>query len=87
MLDHSRARTVAVTLHREGDQCRLIIADDGTGATSAKRESHKRGGLAGIRERVNQLGGIVTLASPGDGFRIIAELPIAHLELERGRDE
>jgi len=44
-------------------------------------------GLAGIRERVNQLGGIVTLASPGDGFRIIAELPIAHLELERGRDE
>jgi signal transduction histidine kinase len=45
MLDDAHERTVAVTLHREGDQCRLIIADDGTGATSAKRESRKLAAL------------------------------------------
>ena len=50
----------------------LDIEDDGRGGASVERGS----GLEGLRDRLQALGGSLTLRSPlGEGTRLIATLP------------
>lgn len=70
---HAGASTVSVFLDRHADRVELEITDDGRGFVV--EESHGFG-LDGMRKRVAELGGELTVtSSPGDGTRVLAALP------------
>jgi signal transduction histidine kinase len=73
-LKHSRAQSFAVRLEREDDLLLVEISDDGVGGASFEAGS----GLRGLADRVDVVGGRLKLISaPGDGTRLMAELPCA----------
>jgi two-component system sensor histidine kinase DesK len=70
ILRHAQARKVSIRLARDGAICRLTIVDDGRGGKSADGW-----GLAGMRERVESLGGTVT-RDGAKGTTLTIELPV-----------
>lgn len=80
---HARATKVNVTLSYMDDVVVLDVLDDGSGFDPARLKSsmefHDAGGfgLVAMRERVEQLGGTLTVEStPGEGTTIVVELPL-----------
>jgi two-component system sensor histidine kinase DesK len=67
---HSRATTCQLRFVREGNHRRLIVEDDGQNANI--REGN---GLRGMRERIESLGGRLSLESK-DGTRLLIDLPL-----------
>jgi signal transduction histidine kinase len=71
---HSHASGVRITAVRAGDQLMIEVADDGIGGAVAGRGT----GLRGLADRVEALGGRLTVSSPpGRGTRLNAEFPCA----------
>ncbi|WP_197030696.1 ATP-binding protein [Halomonas sp. BC04] len=74
-----KARQVRVKLLRRRSWVYLEIADDGEGFVWCADGSHVRGsglGLRNIQDRVDLLGGSLTLeAAPGKGVRIRIKMP------------
>ncbi len=70
---HSEATSVSIVATAQGSRVRLAVDDDGRGFdTSAPTE---RLGLAGIRERVELLGGELRVeSSPGGGTAVVVDL-------------
>lgn len=69
-LKHARATALAVSLTRIDGQLRIEVSDDGIG------DARAHSGLRGITDRVETLGGRLDVHSPpGQGTRIVAELP------------
>ena len=67
VLRHSGARNCWIELSVEAGEARLVVRDDGRGASSTERGT----GLAGLRERVTARGGrVTTRTAPGSGFRL-----------------
>ena len=63
-----------VTLHGDDHWAEIAVADDGGGGARAEDGS----GLRGLGDRVEALGGRLTLAStPGHGTTVRARVPIA----------
>ncbi len=80
---HAGVLTATVRLRADGTHLMLRVADAGRGfdaeATLAARAT---GGLSGMEERVQLIGGVLTIeAAPGQGTQIIAELPLPTEEL------
>jgi len=81
VVQHAEATQASITIDRDAAGVRLTISDNGRGfdpsavaATSAVGFSDSFG-LTATRERVEQLGGTLTIASrPGDGTTMIVEL-------------
>ncbi|HEU4382886.1 MAG TPA: ATP-binding protein [Anaeromyxobacteraceae bacterium] len=77
---HAEAETVLVQAQVEGDALAVEIEDDGRGfdpAEVARRPGRPHFGLLGIRERVELLGGKLTIDSaPGRGTRLHLEVPL-----------
>ena len=76
---HSRATRVSVRLARDDGRVRLEVADDGTGFTEEERE-HRRAaghiGLSLLEELAARMGGGLALrSSPGEGTRVVLEVP------------
>lgn len=72
---HAQARTVEVTVERDGAEVRLTVADDGRGFEPASAFQAGHLGLVSMRERVELLGGTFELiAAPGGGTRVIARV-------------
>ncbi|WP_327183095.1 sensor histidine kinase [Streptomyces sp. NBC_01334] len=72
---HARASTVGVVLARRPYGVELEITDDGAGFVV---EESRGFGLDGMRKRVSELGGRLTVTSSvGDGTRILASIPLA----------
>jgi signal transduction histidine kinase len=70
---HANASRIDVSLGEKGGSLLLAIRDDGIGGADAARGS----GLVGLTDRVEALGGSISVESPpGDGTRITAELPL-----------
>lgn len=71
---HSNANAVQIHLSASGREIRVLIQDDGKGF----RLTRSRGlGLIGMQERVESLGGSLTIDSePGKGTTIGASLPL-----------
>ncbi len=71
---HSHASAVQVTVESIDGEVRLSIDDDGIGGADPARGS----GLVGLRDRVEAVGGTLTVRSPsGGGTHLTVELPLA----------
>ncbi|HET8673481.1 MAG TPA: histidine kinase [Thermoleophilaceae bacterium] len=71
---HAHASAVKVEVHQRGRTIYATVSDDGVGGASAERGS----GLAGLVDRVESLGGTLTIESPpGGGTRIDAVIPLS----------
>ena len=69
---HAEATRVAVELTESSGRVHVAIADDGVGGADASRGS----GLRGLADRVEALGGGLSVESPPHGgTRLSAELP------------
>ena len=81
---HASARTVEVTVTRQGSRVCFSVRDDGAGFDPR----FVRGlGLLGMEERVRRLGGKVRIDSqPGRGTLVAAELPVAEMAAKNGHD-
>ncbi|MEC4020895.1 sensor histidine kinase [Streptomyces sp. H27-D2] len=76
---HARARQAAVTLGFLDGQVTLDVYDDGVGfAPDAEPDGDRQTfGLHGMRERIADLGGTLTVESaPGEGTAVAAVLPV-----------
>jgi signal transduction histidine kinase len=70
---HSGASAVAVEVEVAGDVLRVVVRDDGAGGADLARGT----GLAGLKDRVQALGGRIFLHSPPDaGTSLQAEFPL-----------
>jgi signal transduction histidine kinase len=70
---HARATHVDVTVVTRESALEITVVDDGDGGADAARGS----GLVGVRDRVEALGGSLTIVSPqGVGTTIAVELPL-----------
>jgi signal transduction histidine kinase len=71
---HAAAGHVSVRLCYADGTVRLTVTDDGRGFDPAQADGGY--GLSGMRERVRQVGGMVTItAKPGAGTEVSAEVP------------
>jgi signal transduction histidine kinase len=69
---HARASAVCVRAWAADGRLRLLVRDDGVGGAEGGRGS----GLVGLADRVQALGGTITIASPsGQGTTLRVELP------------
>jgi signal transduction histidine kinase len=91
---HARASRVALTLSYMGDTVALDARDDGVGfdplrTTTGARDRASGGfGLKGMRERVEQAGGALSVESaPGEGSTLAVELPMVAPEGKRPEGE
>jgi signal transduction histidine kinase len=70
---HAMATGVAVAVEAQNGSLRLTIDDDGVGGADPSDGS----GLAGLRDRVEALGGSIKISSPaGEGTRLVVDLPL-----------
>lgn len=78
-LKHAQATHIKIILVREGNRIKLTIADNGKGF---ELQTGKSGiGLVIIKERVENLKGVLTLSSvPGKGTDVIVEIDLDGLE-------
>ncbi|VEP40291.1 MULTISPECIES: ATP-binding protein [Tessaracoccus] len=71
---HGRASTAWVTIERSGADLVVEVADDGAGGAAPRPGS----GIGGLRDRVETVGGRLTVTSPqGGGTRLRVEVPCA----------
>lgn len=73
---HARARRVRLRLRQEGAEVGLLVTDDGVGFDPARPHPGHLG-LVSMRERLERLGGRLSLESaPGQGTRVEATLSV-----------
>jgi PAS domain S-box-containing protein len=69
---HARARSASVRVTSNEGRLLVEVADDGTGGADAEG-----GGLRGLADRVEALGGTLELESPPEGgTRLVARIPV-----------
>lgn len=74
MAKHARASTAEVSIHVEADALVAVVSDDGVGGVVVQRG----GGLEGLRDRVQALGGNLEISSPsGAGTTLRASIPLS----------
>jgi signal transduction histidine kinase len=70
---HAGATVVAVEAENSGDRLRVCVRDDGVGGADPLLGS----GLVGLKDRIEALGGTLSLRSPaGGGTSVCCELPV-----------
>jgi signal transduction histidine kinase len=71
---HAKARSVDVSVKKEGDELNVSVTDDGVGFDSNRRGAGL--GLRGIEERVKELHGVMTIGhAEGGGTQLAIGLP------------
>lgn len=83
--NHADPRHVKIRVDFEPDEARLEVADDGRGFNPSSQFGEQgHFGIVGMRERVEQLGGVFDVRSaPGRGTSVIARLPLGGVRLRR----
>lgn len=78
-IKHAQATHLWLDLKFDSKRLRFSVRDDGRGFDPAAQQANRNGhfGLLGMRERADQLGGILTVHSrPGEGTEIVVEIPL-----------
>lgn len=78
VLRHAGAGRCSITIAQAASTVRLEIVDDGRGAAGrgvAGRGLADGSGLRGLRERIDEYGGVLTAAATSTGFRLAASVP------------
>jgi PAS domain S-box-containing protein len=79
---HSKSATAVITVNYEDKGILLEVRDAGRGIPPKRRREVTSGGggvgLAGMLERVKQLGGTLEIRSDANGTAVIAVLPLKH---------
>jgi signal transduction histidine kinase len=71
---HARASQATIEVKHHDGQLRLAVVDDGVGGADVTRGS----GLRGLIDRVGAVdGGLQVVTAPGQGTRVLAEIPCA----------
>jgi PAS domain S-box-containing protein len=79
---HAQASEVTIDMSNDAHGWRLGIEDNGRGTLVEEACAPGSLGLLGMRERVRQLRGTLTIDSaPGMGFRIVAHIPLGGIRL------
>jgi signal transduction histidine kinase len=73
VLRHSKAKRATVRLVRGKANTHVVIADDGIGMPNEIRQGV---GLVGMRSRLTELGGRLSIRSRSSGTAIIASIPV-----------
>ena len=78
---HAQAESVHMELQREAGGLRLRIIDDGVGIAEGSASKPKSHGLVGMRERMRQIGGVLTIGGHGaqPGTIVEAFIPAAQM--------
>ena len=77
---HAKASQVAVTLSTDDKDCDLRIRDDGVGLPAEWQLRPDAFGMRGMRERIAQLGGNLSVESkPGQGVTVAAKVPLLRI--------
>jgi signal transduction histidine kinase len=81
VLRHSGSPVVCIVLHRIEGWLQLEISDEGQGHAREvliqARDSKSGVGISGMRERVEQLGGCLTIDCNGEGTTVLVMIPVA----------
>ena len=73
---HASAHCVGLVVSRTGERAVVVIEDDGVGFDPVQAAKSGRLGLVGMQERVQMVGGMLTVESaPGAGTAVFAEVP------------
>jgi len=73
---HSGSATALLRLERDEHEVRLEIQDNGHGLSPDARRGVVGVGIAGMRERLGQLGGELEVESDGEGVTVLASVPL-----------
>lgn len=73
--EYAQAKRVTVRVEHLTARIRLIIQDDGVGCSEQAMTSHRGFGLVQMRERIEALGGTMTIESSPNGTRLTAVVP------------
>jgi signal transduction histidine kinase len=78
---HSKSRSGEVVFQADGEQISLIIRDRGIGIAKQVLEQFRSSGitgvgLAGMRERIRELGGSFEVDSKGQGTALLVRIPV-----------
>ncbi|WP_175812190.1 PAS domain-containing sensor histidine kinase [Burkholderia contaminans] len=80
---HAQASEVLVSLTTNHRYCHLRVSDDGVGFPRESTPRPDAFGLVGMRERILQLGGVLSVeSSPGNGVIITAQIPLVSISVE-----
>lgn len=81
---HAQASRIWVTLSVDNEMFRMHIGDNGVGFDSTSPPPAGHYGLHNLRERVDQLGGVLNItAAPGQGTIIAIELSLGRIREEQ----
>jgi len=84
---HSRAKNFAVAVEDSRQRIAVRVSDDGVGLLPTVVDSSETFGIAGMRERVQEVGGTLLIESlPTGGTRIEIEIPVANAGLRTMRN-
>lgn len=74
---HARASRARIELDTQGQAARLVVEDDGCGASHEQIGSTSGHGIEGMRERLNLLGGTLEIKSSElGGLKVCASVPL-----------
>lgn len=77
VLKHAQASTVSLLLDRHENWLQIIVEDDGVGFDPEALTVHRHFGLAGMRERLALVGGVLTIDSTIDtGTTLYFRIPL-----------
>jgi len=80
-LKHSKAQSVRISLYHGDGMSRLEITDDGVGFLMEEAQKSGGAGLRGMRERVDRIGGTLSVQSdPGSGTKVTVTAPAGRQE-------
>ena len=74
---HSDAHRATIRTRRDGDEAAIEVVNDGTGTTPSPDPDAGGTGLAGLRERLERVGGRLDAGpAPDGGYRLVAAIPM-----------
>jgi PAS domain S-box-containing protein len=85
---HAHASEVVIDISSDADTCTVCVADNGHGTEVGDASERGSFGLLGMRERVRQLRGVLTIDSaPGKGFRIVARVALSAIRPDQDQPD